>query len=113
MNSYLTTALKLSITAAALASLGRTPAIAAEESCATCDRKVTFSGDFVHRRAPGQGGMDGAPAGTEDSYREGIFGSNFTATISGLPDGKYTIVVGMLAVHVSSNFSTWGSHAQC
>ena len=36
MNPYLTTALKLSITAAALASLGRTPAIAAEESCATC-----------------------------------------------------------------------------
>ena len=45
-----------------------------------------------------------APAGPKDSYREGIFGSNFTATISGLPDGKYTIVVGMLAVHVSSKF---------
>ena len=36
------------------------------------------------------------PERSEDSYREGIFGSNFTATISGLPDGKYTIIVGMM-----------------
>ena len=96
MHSLLSTALKLSVALAALASLGRTPAFAAEESCASCDKKVSFNGDFVHRRAPGRGGIDGAPAGTEDSYREGIFGSNFTATISGLPDGKYTIIVGMM-----------------
>jgi len=96
MHSLLSTALKLSITAATIASLARTPAIAVEETCSTCDKKVTFSGDFVHRRAPGQGGIDGAPAGTENSYREGIFGSNFTATLSGLPDGKYTIIVGMM-----------------
>jgi beta-glucosidase len=85
------------ISAVSLTSLGLcTPALAAEESCASCDKKVTFSGDFVHRRALGRPTIDGAPAGTEEYYREGIFGSNFTATISGLPDGKYTIIVGVM-----------------
>ncbi len=96
MHSFLSTALKLSIAAATLASLGRTPAFAAEESCASCDKKVSFSGDFVHRRTPGRGAIEGAPAGAEEAYREGIFGSNFTATIFGLPEGKYTIMVGMM-----------------
>jgi hypothetical protein len=50
MHSLLSTALKLSVALAALASLGRTPAFAAEESCASCDKKVSFNGDFVHRR---------------------------------------------------------------
>jgi beta-glucosidase len=107
MRSLLSTALKLSITAATLASLGPTPALAAEESCATCDKKVSFSGDFVHRRAPARSAIEGAPAGTEESYREGIFGSNFTATISGLPDGKYTIIVGM--IEASSDNTNIGS----
>jgi beta-glucosidase len=96
MHSLLSTALKLSITLAALASLERTPAVAAEETCVSCDRKVSFSGDFVHRRAPARITIEGVPAGTDESYREGIFGSNFTATIPGLPDGKYTIIVGVM-----------------
>jgi hypothetical protein len=41
---------------------------------------VIFSGDFAHRRAFGQTAIEGAPAGTESYYREGIVGSNFTAT---------------------------------
>jgi beta-glucosidase len=71
-------------------------AFAAEESCASCDKKVIFSGDFVHRRAPNRINIEGAPPGRENYYREGIFGANFTATIPDLPDGRYTIIVGVM-----------------
>jgi hypothetical protein len=64
-------------------------AFGAEETCSSCGKRVIFSGDFVHRRAFGQTAIEGAPAGTENYYREGIVGSNFTATIAGLPDGRY------------------------
>src|SRR5215471_18812593 len=43
---------------------------AAEESCASCDKKVIFSGDFTHRRAPNRIVIDGAPPGMENYYRE-------------------------------------------
>jgi len=73
------------------------PAVfAAEESCATCNKKVSFSGEFVHRRVPNRVILDGAPAGLEDYYRDGIYGANFTATISGLPEGRYVITVGVV-----------------
>ncbi len=122
MHSLLSIALKLSLTAAVLAGLGPTPVLAADEGCASCDRKITFSGDFAHFPAGGRGGgpggrgagrgapggrgfgrgggpavaITGAPAGTEQFYRENIFGSNFTATISGIPEGKYSITVGVM-----------------
>jgi beta-glucosidase len=96
MRSLLSTALKLSVTLAALAAIGQTTALAAEESCDSCSKKVTATGDFVHRRAFGGEAIVGAPAGTEAAFREGIFGSNFSATISGLPDGKYTITIGVM-----------------
>ncbi len=77
------------------------PAIfAAEESCSSCSKKVTFSGDFAHSRAFGRATLEGAPAGLEEYYRESIYGPNFTATISGLPDGKYTITVGVVEAGV-------------
>ena len=95
--------IQLLIVGAALALLKPAPASAAEESCASCDKKVTFSGDFTHQppnRTPGPGrraavAIDGVPAGSEQFYRESIVGPNFTATISGLPEGKYSISIGM------------------
>jgi beta-glucosidase len=96
MHSLHSTALKLSITAAILAAIGLAPAFAAEEGCSSCDKKVTFSGDFTHRGNYATDAVQGAPPGTESYYRDGIFGSSFTATISGVPDGKYTITVGVL-----------------
>ena len=71
-------------------------AFAAEESCASCDKKVIFGGDFIHRRAPNRITIEGAPPGMENYYREGIFGSSFTATIPDLPEGRYTIIVGVM-----------------
>ncbi len=80
MRSMLPPLFKLFIFTLTIAGLGSATAYAAEESCASCDRKVGFSGDFVYQRAPGRGAIDDAPAGTQDSYREGTFGSNFTAS---------------------------------
>ena len=71
-------------------------AFGAEESCSSCDRKVSFSGDFAHRRVSGRIALAGAPAGLEDYFREGIYGANFTATLSGLPEGRYIITVGVV-----------------
>jgi len=71
-------------------------ALAAEETCSACSKKVTFSGDFVHSRALGRAALEGAPAGLEENFRESISGPNFTATISGLPDGKYIVTVGVV-----------------
>ena len=69
---------------------------AAEESCSSCDTKVTFSGNFTHRRAPSRGPVEGATAATQDYFREGIFGRDFTATVTGLPEGKYVITIGAM-----------------
>ena len=96
MHSLRSSALKLSVTAAILAGIWLAPAFAAEEGCSSCDKKVTFSGDFAHRGNYATDAVQGAPPGTEFYYRDGIFGANFTATISGVPDGKYTITVGVL-----------------
>ena len=110
VHSFLCTLIKLSISVSLLGSLASLPAFAAEESCASCTTKVTFSGDFVHNPLPGRGGgggrrggrggaaaaITGAHAGTEQDYREGIVGQNFTATITGLRDGKYNITVGVV-----------------
>ena len=87
----------MAISAVTLASVWHcAPSCAVEESCASCEKKVSFSGDFVHRRVPGRIVIAGAPAGMDDLYREGIYGPDFTATISGLPDGRYTITVGVV-----------------
>ncbi len=104
MRPIFCSALKLSVVLAAISSLSSMFAFAAEESCASCDKKVTFSGDFTHTRpfgrgfgrGGGSGSIQGALAGTEDSYRESIVGLSFSAAISGLPDGRYSIIIGMV-----------------
>jgi beta-glucosidase len=98
--------IKFLIAIASLASLWPAAAFAAEESCASCDKKVSFSGDFVHSRTFSRAALEGAPAGLEDYYRESIYGPNFTATISGLPDGRYTVTVGL--VEASTDFTNTG-----
>jgi beta-glucosidase len=94
MRSVLFSATKLSVALAALTTLICAAGYAADETCALCDKKLSFSGDFTHRRAPGRTVVQGAPAGMEDTFREGIYGRTFSATLTGLPAGKYTIVIG-------------------
>ena len=110
MRSHFSSLIKFLILGAIVASSPPTPAVAAEESCASCSTKVTFSGDFSHfppagRRGGGGGGRRGggaaapilgARAGTEQDYRDAIVGPDFSATITGLHDGKYTVSVGVI-----------------
>ncbi len=98
MRSLRCTVLKLSISVILLGSLAGTPAFAAEESCGSCDTKVSFSGNFNHRRADTRTLFEGAPPGSGDSYLEAIYGSSFTATVIGLPAGKYNVIIGLVEV---------------
>ena len=94
MRSFQFYAIKLSVVLAAAACFLPRTGFAADETCAMCDKKIVFSGEFVHQRVPGRIAITGAPAGNEDSFRQAIAGSNFVATISGLPEGRYTIIIG-------------------
>jgi len=73
-------------------------AVADEEICVACDKKVLVSGDFSHRRAWGVTAIEGANWRGEEAFREEIFGTNFTVSVSGLPAGKYTVLVGFAEV---------------
>ena len=81
--------------AAFAAGLSNTVALGDEEVCAACDRKVLVSGQFSHGR--GQEGLTiaGAPRRTEEAFREEIYGTNFTLSVSSLPMGKYTVQIGL------------------
>jgi beta-glucosidase len=73
-------------------------ALGDEEICVACDKKVLISGDFSHRRAWGVTTIEGAGWRGEEAFREEIFGTNFTLSVSGLPAAKYTVVVGLVEV---------------
>jgi len=79
------------ITLAGLAS-GITPATAADEVCTSCGPQVTVSGSFTHHKDRPSVVIDGAP-GDAVAFREDINGTNFTVTVSGLPAGKYTVII--------------------
>lgn len=66
---------------------------AAEEVCSSCAYPVGVSGNFTHHKASSAVAIEGAGESAA-AYREDINGTNFTVTVSGLPAGRYTIVVG-------------------
>jgi beta-glucosidase len=68
-------------------------AIAADETCASCGQQVLVSGDFVHRKDDAAIAIAGATNGAA-AFREEINGKNFTITITHLPAGRYTLVIG-------------------
>ena len=71
---------------------------ASEEACVACDKKVVVSGDFNHARAWGSSVIQGAPRRGDDAFREEIYGTNFTVTVSGLVPGKYLVQIGEVEV---------------
>jgi beta-glucosidase len=73
-----------------------------EEICVACDKKVTLDGQFEHQRAWGVTAIEGANWRGEEAFREEIFGTNFTLTISPLPAGQYTAEIGLVEVDFSS-----------
>ncbi|MFZ1072580.1 MAG: glycoside hydrolase family 3 C-terminal domain-containing protein [Verrucomicrobiia bacterium] len=69
-----------------------------DEVCVACDKSVLISGEFDHRRAPGATTIEGATWRGEEAFREEIYGTNFTLSVSGLPAGKYEAVIGLVEV---------------
>jgi beta-glucosidase len=68
-------------------------AFAAEENCDSCKQQVSVSGDFAHRKDNASVAIQGVN-GNAAGFREEVNGSCFTVTISSLPAGKYTIIIG-------------------
>jgi beta-glucosidase len=66
---------------------------AADETCASCGQQVSVSGDFAHRKDDASVTIEGA-TNNAAAFRDEINGTNFTVSISHLPAGKYTIVIG-------------------
>jgi beta-glucosidase len=64
-----------------------------EETCAACDHMVQAEGQFTHVRTPSDLQIQGA-GDDITAYHEAIEGSHFSITISRLPAGQYTIVIG-------------------
>src|SRR5690242_8968797 len=75
-------------------------AFAADEICATCGQQVSISGDFAHRKDRASVVIEGA-GNNAAAFREEVTGTNFTVTISHLPAGKYTLVIGEAELQVS------------
>jgi beta-glucosidase len=68
-------------------------AFAADEICTSCGRQVSIAGDFAHRKDNASVTIEGA-ADNATAFREEINGKNFAVSITHLPAGKYTVVIG-------------------
>ncbi len=88
---------------AVAAAVSSAPAsFATEEVCVACDKRVLIGGEFGHARARGVTVIEGAPRRGDEAFREEIVGTNFTVTVSGLPQGQYTVQIGLAEVDFSS-----------
>lgn len=65
-----------------------------EETCFSCSYRVSVAGSFTHRRENPTIVIEGAGENS-GAYREDVNGTNFTVTVTGLPAGKYTVVIGV------------------
>jgi beta-glucosidase len=75
-----------------------TVALADEENCVACDRKVVVSGQFEHGRGHESLAITGALKRGEEAFREEIYGTNFTMSVPNLPAGKYTVLIGLVEI---------------
>jgi len=69
-----------------------------DETCVSCDKQITVSGRFQHRRAFGVTTIQGELSRWGDAFREEIYGTNFSITIANLPVGNYTAYIGFAEV---------------
>ena len=69
-----------------------------KEACAACDRQVLVSGQFSHGRGQEGLAIAGAPRRAEEAFREEIYGTNFTLSVSNLPAGQYTVQIGLAEI---------------
>jgi beta-glucosidase len=78
-----------------------------EEACVACDRKILVTGQFLHGRGHESLAIEGAPRRADESFREEIYGTNFSVSVPNLPAGKYTAIIGLAEV----DFLTAGQRA--
>jgi beta-glucosidase len=91
----------VSLVSLASLQLRASSAFAAQESCDSCGQQVSIRGDFVHRKDDAAVAVQGA-AGNAAAFLEEINGRRFSVSISDLPAGKYTIVIGEVETLVSA-----------
>ncbi|HEX4351030.1 MAG TPA: glycoside hydrolase family 3 N-terminal domain-containing protein, partial [Verrucomicrobiae bacterium] len=72
------------------------------EACGSCDRSVELSGGFTHFMARDGIVIKGAPAGNESAFHEEVWGANFSVSVSHLPAGKYTVVIGEVEAYFTN-----------
>ena len=65
----------------------------ADEICASCGKQVDLSGDFTHHKDNAAISIEGAGANAAE-FHEDVHGKHFTVTISHLPAGRYTLLIG-------------------
>jgi hypothetical protein len=70
------------------------PARADQESCASCDRVVQADGDFQHYKCAPNLAIQGSTPQDTAAFHEEVNGDHFTITISRLPAGKLTVIIG-------------------
>ena len=68
-------------------------AFAQQQTCASCGYPVNVSGDFTHLKADSSTEIESAGDNAK-AFRDEINGKNFTVSISHLPEGIYTIIIG-------------------
>jgi beta-glucosidase len=65
-----------------------------EETCAACEHPVTIEGEFEHHQTADDLQVEGVPSGDMAGFRDEVVGANFTITVSRLPVGEYTVIIG-------------------
>jgi beta-glucosidase len=67
--------------------------LAVDEICGSCGYQVSVSGNFSHFKANASDKIEGS-SGDVSAFYEEINGDEFSVSISNLPAGKYTIIIG-------------------
>ncbi len=65
------------------------------EVCIPCDAQVFVSGQFQHHQFSEFTTIKGLGWHGGQAFQEEIYGTNFTLSVSGLPAGRYVVVIGL------------------
>jgi len=90
--------LKLFLPIAFLAVIFSIFTVRADETCAVCDKKILVTGDIQHGRGHESLPIQNAPRRQEESFRENIYGRNFSVSVPNLPAGKYIVMIGLAEI---------------
>jgi beta-glucosidase len=74
---------------------------AVDEVCASCGQQVSVNGSFTHAKEAPSVVVEGA-GNNAAAYLEDVNGTDFTVTVTHLPAGSYTIVIGAAETSVDA-----------